>query len=144
VIYDDVAAQYRMVVNGNGNVGFGTTTPNAKLEVVSGIGDMMHLVAYEPFITFYDSNHGYNRNALQSVDGSFNIFTEAYLRGLDPFGYIHLDKSGKVGIGSATPVSKLDIVGQDALAFSDISLSSRYGIRTRAILARAFRALPAT
>ena len=115
VIYDDVAAQYRMVVNGNGNVGFGTTTPNAKLEVVSGIGDMMHLVAYEPFITFYDSNHGYNRNALQSVDGSFNIFTEAYLRGLDPFGYIHLDKSGKVGIGSATPVSKLDIVGQDAL-----------------------------
>lgn len=35
VVYDDTAAAYRMVINSLGNVGIGTTTPSAKLEVLS-------------------------------------------------------------------------------------------------------------
>jgi hypothetical protein len=37
VIYDDVAGQYRFVINGSGNVGIGTTTPAAKLSVVGNV-----------------------------------------------------------------------------------------------------------
>ena len=35
VIVDDLAAQYRMVINGSGNVGLGLTTPAAKLHVTT-------------------------------------------------------------------------------------------------------------
>jgi hypothetical protein len=34
VVYSETASAYRMVINGNGNVGLGTTTPTAKLDVV--------------------------------------------------------------------------------------------------------------
>ena len=105
-----------LALRANGNVGIGTTAPGGKLEVVSGSGDLVRLVGYEPFLTFYDSNHGWARSTIQGVDGEMNLFTEAYLRGDNPSGYIHLDKTGKVGLGSATPASKLDIVGQDALS----------------------------
>jgi hypothetical protein len=35
VIYDDLAAQYRMLINGNGNIGVGLTNPTAKLHVMA-------------------------------------------------------------------------------------------------------------
>jgi hypothetical protein len=101
-----------MVMRANtGNIGIGSADPKAKLEVASGSGDIFRLIGYEPFITFFDSNHGYARGAIQQVDGGLNLFTESYLRGANPFAYLRLDNSGNVGIGTATPQAKLDVIG---------------------------------
>jgi hypothetical protein len=101
-----------MVMRANtGNIGIGSADPKAKLEVASGSGDIFRLIGYEPFITFFDSNHGYVRGAIQQVDGGLNLFTDSYLRGANPLAYLRLDNSGNVGIGTATPQAKLDVVG---------------------------------
>jgi hypothetical protein len=98
-------------LDNNGNFGIGAAAPTAKLEVASYSGDIFHLVGYEPFMTFYDSNHGYARGAIQQVNGGLNLFTDSYLVGANPLAYIRLDNSGNVGIGTATPQTKLDVVG---------------------------------
>ena len=99
-------------LDNSGNVGIGAADPKAKLVVASGSGDIFHLIGYEPFITFYDSNHAHVRGAIQQVGGGLNLFTDSYLRGANPLGYLRLDNSGNVGVGTATPQAKLDVVGQ--------------------------------
>jgi hypothetical protein len=77
--------------------------------------DTLQLVGYNPFLTLYDSNAGYARSRIQGVGGGLNLFTESYLIGANSFAYLRLDNNGNVGIGSATPVGKLEVVAQDAL-----------------------------
>jgi hypothetical protein len=100
-----------MRLDNSGNVGLGSAAPKAKLEVASGSGDIFRLIGYEPFITFYDSNHGYARGAIQQVGGGLNLFTDSYLSGANPLAYLRLDNSGNVGIGTATPQAKLHVAG---------------------------------
>src|SRR5262249_27933794 len=63
--------------------------------------------------TFYDSNHGYASGAIQQVGGGLNLFTDSYLKGVNPLGYLRLDNNGNVGIGTATPepAAKLHVAG---------------------------------
>src|SRR5262249_35817671 len=56
-------------------------------------------------------NHGYARGVIQQVNGGLKLFTGAYLSGAHQFGYLRLDKSGKVGLGGANPTSKLPVEG---------------------------------
>src|SRR5215471_10141405 len=100
-------------LDNSGNVGIGSANPQAKLEVASGSGDIFHLIGYEPFITFYDSNHGYASGAIQQVGGGLNLFTDSYLKGVNPFAYLRLDNNGNVGIGTPTPepAAKLHVAG---------------------------------
>jgi hypothetical protein len=98
----------------SGNVGIGGSfAPVAKLEVVA--QDALRLVGPQPFLTLLDSTAGYARARIQSVSGDMNLFTESYLNGANPFSFIKLANNGNVGIGSATPVGKLEVVAQDAL-----------------------------
>lgn len=109
-LFDVNAGTTRMSVDGtSGNVGIGTSAPTAKLEVSSGSGDIFHLVGYEPFLTLYDSNHGYRRGAIQQVNGGLNFFTDSYLTGGNPFAFARLDNNGDLGIGSAAPTAKLEV-----------------------------------
>ena len=100
-----------LVLRDTGNVGIGKTDPSAKLEVASFNGDIFHLLGPGPFLTFYDTDHGYARNSIQSVDGSLAFFTDTYLRNPNSFAFLRLDNSGNVGIGTATPQAKLEVVG---------------------------------
>ncbi|HLH56137.1 MAG TPA: hypothetical protein VKY92_21225, partial [Verrucomicrobiae bacterium] len=97
-----------------GKVGIGTSNPASLLDL-QGSQDAFHITGYEPFMTFYDTNHSSARSSIQSVNGSLNFFTDSYLKGTDLFGFMLLAPNGNVGIGSSQPVGKLEVVAQDAL-----------------------------
>jgi hypothetical protein len=109
-----------MRFDGTGNLGIGIATPGSKLDVVSGSGDIVRLNGYEPFITLYDSNHGWARGVIQQVNGGLNLFTDAYLRNVNPHGYMRLDTTGRLGVGVAFPYAKLQVedVGPVELAIN--------------------------
>ncbi len=128
-------ADYDMVINDAGNVGIGTFEPTSKLEIAA--QDALKITGYQPLLTFQDANAGNARGRIQSVSGGLNFFTESYMSGVNGFAFLTLNNSGNVGIGSSQPVSKLEIVGQDALAmigyqpvltFRDISAGYARGV----------------
>jgi len=104
-------------VTPSGNVGIGTINLTSSRLTIEG-QDALSVRGYEPLITFIDGNNRNARGVIQQVNGGLNLFTDAYLRGANPFGYLRLDTSGNVGIGVANPTSKLEIVGQDGLAIT--------------------------
>ena len=99
----------RMTINPAGNVGIGTGSLLTSKLTIEG-QDAMTVRGYQPFITFLDSSNGNARGAIQQVNGGLNLFTESYSSGANPFAYLRLDNSGNVGIGSATPQAKLEVV----------------------------------
>src|SRR5204863_372227 len=84
-------------VTHSGNVGIGSPNPAAKLDIASFSGDLVHLIGFEPFITFYDSNSGYSRGAIQGVRGGLNLFTDSYLSAVNPSACVTLLTSGTPG-----------------------------------------------
>jgi hypothetical protein len=77
-----------MVVNGAGNVGIGTTSPNAKLNI-SGTGDLSYI---------------YNSGA-SSTDANFYVYSAT----IDHF---MIRNSGNVGIGTASPTARLTVIDE--------------------------------
>ncbi len=106
-------AENGIVISTAGNVGIGSPSPTAKLEVVA--QDALRLIGYNPFLTLYDNNAGYARSRIQGVGGDVDLFTESYLSGANPFSFLKVANNGNVGIGSVNPVGKLEVVAQDAL-----------------------------
>ena len=92
------------------NVGIGSTDPKAKLEVASGSGDILRLIGYEPFITLFDSNHGYTPTYIQNAGGSLVFKPSGF--GSCCAAMVMQANTGNVGIGTSAPQAKLDVVGQ--------------------------------
>ncbi len=121
-IYDAGAAQDRLVIDGTGNIGIGTSTPIAKLNVignvrVNGTGGAIDLsssdgsieisrLAGSAFIDFKNVNtedfdFRINQDGVNSLNfQSSNSPTILFLGGL-----------GNVGIGTTTPEGKLNVIG---------------------------------
>ena len=91
-----------------GNVGIGTNRPTSKVEIV-GVQDALKINGFQPVVTFQDSGAGNARSALQAVNGGLNLFSRDYLSNLNPFGFLHLDEDGRVGIGAANPGGPLEV-----------------------------------
>jgi len=92
------------------NVGIGSTDPKAKLEVASGSGDILRLIGYEPFITLFDSHHGYTPTYIQNAGGSLVFKPSGF--GSCCAAMVMQANTGNVGIGTSAPQAKLDVVGQ--------------------------------
>jgi hypothetical protein len=125
-----------MYINNSGNVGIGTTSPNAKLDVYS---DIDLGIRYGGIRTHRPGAFGQFAFMDYNVNGDISFFGSSYTGGAGQYGKIsfrqytqgdvyrdamYINNSGNVGIGTTSPNAKLDV-------YSDIDLGIRYGgIRT--------------
>jgi hypothetical protein len=119
-LWDHNALAFRMVVDQNGNVGIGTTTPGAALSLgiratgtrpfylyengnlVRGMGIDLAGIGFETDIFGVESSTSQGGVAIgkMSSDGNFNFTPQMYVR-----------NDGNVGIGTTSPDVKLDVWG---------------------------------
>lgn len=72
--------------------------------------DGLNTIGYQPFVTLTDANAGYARARVQCANGDMVLFTESSLSGGNAYVVVK-NVSGNVGIGTATPGARLEVVG---------------------------------
>jgi len=105
-IYDDTADAFRMAIDTSGNIGIGTASPSAPLDIKADVVDFIHFdrTANAGVATTYKISVGAADEMGIGRDGEEDLFISA---------------AGNVGIGIAAPSSKLTI--------SDNSAYSHFG-----------------
>jgi hypothetical protein len=98
-----------------GNVGIGIAgAPTSRLEIAG--QDAIGLTGFQPFLTLKDTSFANRRGRIQSVNGGLVLLSEGYLAGSQPFSFMVINGvTGNVGIGSAQPTSRLEVIAQDAV-----------------------------
>ncbi len=126
-----------ILINTAGNVGIGSLTPQAKLEVVS--QDALRLVGYQPFLTLLDSNAGYARSRIQGVNGDIVLEPESYVSGANPSAWVTIAGSGNVSVEmSATQVAAGSVVIIDSENAGKLKLSDQpYDARVAGVVSGA-------
>lgn len=93
-----------LTILNNGNVGVGTASPNAKLEVAGTLrvgNDVAHTTTDGLFRTFYASNGG----TFFGTGNGYSFDNSAYYK------IVTFKDNGNVGIGTETPAAKLEVAG---------------------------------
>jgi hypothetical protein len=116
--HNNVNSRAGLKIMENGNVGIGTSSPGAKLDINTGASSGgIKITAdntYNPQLFFY--NESTLRSAITSIAGGNLAF---YHNGGDK---LVIDNSGNVGIGTTSPGKKLHIVG-DARVEGDLTVN---------------------
>ncbi len=95
------------VISGNGNVGIGTTTPNARLSINGGKTNTAGITVKSGDVDLiFTEDAATNAGKIQVMSGGTptTIGTNPYTLALQPDG-------GNVGIGTSTPSEKLEVIG---------------------------------
>ena len=132
----------KIASNGNsffngGNVGIGTTSPGAKLNVTGNYGDVIKAVSGSQSIAtnFVAPTTGSGLNNIISTAGEFNIGTsdaQPFSLATSSISRVSILSGGNVGIGTTSPVSKLEVNGgADAIAtVTGTTTAARLDIKT--------------
>ena len=104
----------RLTVADGGNVGIGTTSPGAKLDVTGSYGDVIKVVSGSQNITtnFVAPSTGSGLNNIISTGGEFNIGTsdaQPFDLVTNSIARIAVLSGGNVGIGTTSPAAKLEV-----------------------------------
>jgi hypothetical protein len=92
----------------NGNVGIGINNPSSSLHINT-TDDALRLTAITPYITFEDSGSGgYSR--IQGYASGLDLKAQGAATGTNPGAFLHLDGTGRVGLGTLNPSHQLTIV----------------------------------
>ena len=109
----------RMRINSSGNVGIGTSSPQAKLQVT----DSAH--SCQMFIGYTDNNNYYQSNGAQ-IWSTYNGTAER----------MRIDSSGNVGIGTSSPTQKLQVAGSQILSSPGNAVYTYFDSTTAAYVGR--------
>ncbi|MCP4051371.1 MAG: TMF family protein [bacterium] len=102
-IYDSTVGKHRLVVDATGNIGIGTTNPEAPLQIGGTYGEPGYMNFKTPKSNFnIGVSHG--GNEFWIVDKN-DINYPSYFR-------FYIDAAGNVGIGTVKPEAKLDVNGR--------------------------------
>ncbi len=108
IVYDDTAAAYRMVIKPTtGNVGIGTTSPSAKLQIVTSSGQEGIIINNSNGIQTFQLGHLTSNDSYFQMKNNSNV-TEVLFRTDNGSSYIN---TGNVGIGTTSPSEKLEVSG---------------------------------
>jgi hypothetical protein len=109
---NDEAATTRMVIDKDGNVGIGTTSPQYKLHIVKDASHQIYLTSYSANALIGIANAGPLLLSRSGASTDFNINSSGNVSlGYTDAGTANLAVAGNVGIGTTSPATKLHVAG---------------------------------
>jgi hypothetical protein len=90
-----------------GNIGVGTTVPASKLEINA--SNALTVRGAAPFMNFFDTARANQRAVIQSIGGGLRLSGDAVFKGTNAGAFVHMDRNGRLGLGTATPQRLMQI-----------------------------------
>jgi hypothetical protein len=88
-------------------IGIATSAPTSRLDIRA--QNALQLWGVQPYLTFRDSNASNIRHRIRSFGGGVSLQGEDYINNSNPRGFVHVDRDGRVGFGTANPQRLIQI-----------------------------------
>lgn len=110
-----------MTIGTSGSVGIGTTTPGAKLDIASQVGqDAVRITGYQPYVTLNDSNASNAGARIQNLGGEIYMYPVSYVSGASTQTYVKINNAGNVSMTSCTIRGGADLAEPFAMSHDGV------------------------